>query len=321
VPGKSGTSTPISKLPTTATRGDGGSAGEEARGYRFGLLCLFSATFFTSLAGLILRHVAAADGWQVLFYRSIAFVAVLLLFLWWRHRGATARAFRAVGRPGLVVALALSPAFILFILALLETTVANVVFILSLSPFFGAFFAWMILGEPVARSTFAAMALSLVGVGFMVGDGLVAGTLLGDGLALGACLSYSAALVAMRKGRAVDMLPAVCLAGVVTIAVAALAALAVSPGGLAIGAHDLALAAVLGVVQLAFQYILVTTGTRYVPVAEVALIGRLVMVLAPLWVWLAVDEVPGRLSLIGGAIILVAVMGHGLMAVRRSRTA
>lgn len=296
------------------------SAGE-ARGYRFGLLCLFSATFFTSLAGVILRRMEAADGWQVLFYRSLAFVVVLLLFLVLRHGRGAARAFRAVGRPGLVTALSLSPAFILFILALLETTVANVVFILSLSPFFAALFARIVLGEPVGRSTLAAMTLSLAGVGFMVGDGLVAGTLLGDCLALGACLSYSVALVAMRKGRAVDMVPAVCLAGMVSVAVSALAALAVSSGGLAIGPHDLALSVVLGVVQLAFQYILVTTGTRYVPVAEVALIGRLVLVLAPLWVWLAVDEVPGRLSLIGGAIILVAVMSHGLMAVRRSRTA
>ena len=117
------------------------AAASEAKSYRFGLLCLFSATLFTSLAGVILRFVEAADGWQVLFYRSLAFVAVLLLFLVWRHRGATARAFRAVGWPGMAVALALSPAFILFILALLETTVANVVFILSLSPFFAALFA------------------------------------------------------------------------------------------------------------------------------------------------------------------------------------
>jgi drug/metabolite transporter, DME family len=283
-------------------------------------VCLFSATFFTSLAGVILRHVEAADGWQVLFYRSFAFVAVLLLFLVCRHRGATARAFRVVGRPGLVTALSLSPAFILFILALLETTVANVVFILSLSPFVAALFAWLALGEAVGRSTLAAMAVSLVGVGFMFGDGLVAGTLLGDCLALGACLSYSAALVAMRKGRAVDMLPAVCLAGVLTIGVSGLVAMAVSPSHLSIGLRDLTLAAVLGVVQLAFQYILVTTGTRYVPVAEVALIGRLTLVMAPLWVWLAVGEVPGALSLVGGAIILVAVMGHGLLAAAQPRS-
>lgn len=269
---------------------------------------------------MILRHVEAADGWQVLFYRSLAFVAVLLLFLMWRHGGGTARAFRVVGRPGLVTALALSPAFILFILALLETTVANVVFLLSLSPFVAALFAWLALGEPVGRSTLAAMALSLVGVGFMFGDGLVAGTLLGNWYAAGACLSYSVSLVAMRKGRAVDMLPAVCLAGVLTVGVSGLLAGGFSPGRLSIGLRDLSLAAALGVVQLGFQYILVTTGTRYVPVAEVALVGRLTLVLAPLWVWLAVDEVPGALSLVGGAIILVAVMGHGLLVAARPRT-
>jgi drug/metabolite transporter (DMT)-like permease len=259
----------------------------EGRSYRFGLLCLFSATLFTSLAGVILRHVEAADGWQVLFYRSLAFVAVLLVFLLWRHRGGTARAFRAVGRPGLVTAFSLCPAFIFFILALLETTVANVVFILSLSPFFAAFFAWLALGEAVGRATLAAMALSLVGVGFMFGDGMVTGTLLGNWYALGACIGL--------------------LAG------------GLSTGQLSISPHDLSLAVALGVVQLGFQYILVTAGTRSVPVAEVALIGRLSLVLAPLWVWLAVGEVPSGLSLIGGAIILVAVMGHGLVAVAQPR--
>ena len=201
----------------------------------------------------------------------------------------------------------------------MSSSVANVVFILSLSPFFAALFAWLALGEAVSRATILAMALSLLGVGFMFGDGLVAGTLLGNWFALGACLSYSLALVAMRKGRAVDMLPAVCLAGVLTAGVSGLIAVLTSPGRLAIGPTDLSLALVLGVVQLGFQYILVTAGTRHVPAAEVALIGRLSLVLAPLWVWLAVDEVPGRLSLIGGAIVLVVVVGHGVVASRQPR--
>ncbi len=280
-----------------------------ASGYRFGLICLISATFFTSLAGVILRHVEAAGAWEVLFYRSLAFVAVMLLFLLGRYGRGTWAAFRAVGWPGVVVAVSLCPAFALFILALLETTVANVVFILSLSPFFAALMAWLALREPVAAGTLTAMLFSLVGAGFMFGDGLVAGTLLGNLYALGSVLAYSLALVAMRKGRAVDMIPAVCLAGVLTAAVSALAA-----SSLAISAHDLGLSVLLGVVQLAFQYILVTTGTRYVPAAEVALIGRLSLVMAPLWVWLAVDEVPSGLTLIGGAIILAAVLGHGLLA-------
>ena len=289
----------------------------DARGYRFGLWCLVAASFFTSTAGVILRHVETADGWQVLFYRSAALVAALLLFLLWRHGRRTGGAFRAVGWPGLVTALSLSGAFVMFIFALLETTVANVVFTISLSPFFAAAFAWLALREPVAPATLAAMVVSLVGVGFMFGDGLAAGTIPGNLLALGACLCYSAALVALRKGRAVDMLPAVCLAGGLAAAVSGVMAVGVVGSGLAIGARDLGLAITLGVVQLGFQYMLLTIGTRHVPAAEVALVARLSLVLAPLWVWLAVGEVPSGLTLAGGGVVLAAVIGHGLAARHR----
>jgi len=282
--------------------------------YRFGLVCLVSASFFTSLAGILLRHVEAADGWQVLFYRSLALVATLLVFLLWRHGRGTARAFRAVGRPGLAVAVFLGAAFMLFIFALLQTTVASVVFTVSLSPFFAALFAWLILREAVRPATWAAMVISLAGVGLMVGDGLAAGTAGGNLLALVCSLCYAAALVALRGGRAVDMIPAVCLAGVVAAAVSAVMA-----PGLAIGGRDLALALALGVVQLGFQYILLTTGTRHVPAAEVALVGRLTLVMAPLWVWLGVGEVPSALTLLGGLVVLLAVTGHGLFALRRVR--
>ncbi len=259
--------------------------------YRFGLLCLVSATFFTSLAGIFLRLIEAADGWQILFYRSLAFLDV--------------------GRPGLVVAVLLGAAFMFFVFALLNTSVASVVFTLSLSPFFAALFAWLALRETVTPATWAAMLAAFAGVTLMFGDGLAEGSWSGNILALGSCLCYSATLVAMRKGRAVDMIPAVCLAGVIAAIVSALMA-----PGFAITGRDLLLAAALGVVQLAFQYMLLTTGTRYVPAVEVALIGRLTLVMAPLWVWIGVGEVPGELTLIGGAIVLAAVTGHGLLTLR-----
>ena len=252
----------------------------------------------------------------MLFYRSLAFVATMLAFVVWRHGRDTARAFQAVGRPGLVVAGLLAAAFMLFIFALLNTTVASAVFTLSLSPFFAALFAWLALREAVAPATWAAMVLSLMGIGLMFGDGLAAGSITGNLLALVGCLCYSATLVAMRRGRKVDMMPAVCLAGVTAALVAAFMApdLRVSP-------RDLLLAVTLGVVQLGFQYILLTTGTRSVPAAEVALVGRLTLVMAPLWVWIGVGEVPSELTLTGGLIVLLAVTGHGLLALRRSRAA
>ena len=292
----------------------GGVSGSKAGSYRFGVLCLVAAAFFTSLAGVLLRHVEAADGWQILFYRSLAFVATMAVFIGWRHGRGTPGTFRAIGLPGLAVAGFLATAFMLFIFALLDTTVANVVFTVSLSPFLAAGMGWLAMREAVAPGTLAAMVVALVGVGVMFSDGLAIASMSGNLLALACCFCYSATLVAMRKGRAADMMPAVCLAGVIALAVAATMA-----PGLAIGAFDLGIAVTLGVVQLAFQYILVTTGTRSVPAAEVALIGRLTLVLAPLWVWLAVDEVPGSLTMIGGAVVVGAVLTNSFSMLRRER--
>jgi drug/metabolite transporter (DMT)-like permease len=264
---------------------------------------------------VVLRLVEAADGWQVLFYRSGFLVVTLLPFIAWRYGAAFGAAFRAVGRSGLIAAVCLAGAFSLFIFALLETTVANVVFTVGLSPLFAALFAWVALREALAPRTLAAIVASVAGIGLMVGDGLVSGTLVGNLFALGACLCYSAALVAMRKGQSVDMIPAVCLAGLL----AAVAAAVLAPKGLAIGGRDLGLAATLGVVQLGFQYMLLTVAIRHVPAAEVALIGRASLVLAPIWVWLAVGETPSPLTLAGGAVIFLAITSHGLLALKRSR--
>jgi len=273
---------------------------------------MVTATFFTSLAGVLLRHVEAADGWTVVFYRSLAFVATMVLFIAWRHGRRSAAAFRDIGRPGLGVAVFLGASFAFYIFALLNTTVANAVFTISLSPFFTALFAWVVLREKVRPATLGVMVLALAGVGFMFGDGLETGSWLGTVIALGACVCYSAGVVSMRGGRARDMLPAVCMAGVVSALFAGFAA-----EDLSINRHDLGIAIALGVVQLGFQYILVTRATRDVPAAEIALVGRLGLIMAPLWVWLAVGEVPGDLTLIGGAIIFIAVFAHGYMALRR----
>jgi drug/metabolite transporter (DMT)-like permease len=106
------------------------------------------------------------------------------------------------------------------------------------------------------------------------------------------------------------------LAGVGSALIAAI----IAPD-LHISQHDLAITVFLGVVQLALQYVLIATATRYVPAAEVALIGRLTLIMAPLWVWIFVDEVPGALSLAGGVVILLAVTGQGVFALRRARRA
>src|SRR5690606_9414164 len=134
----------------------------------YGIACIVSASFFTSLAGPIIRAVEQADGWTLQFWRQAWFLGFILLFLRWRH-GASGlpRAFLAVGRPGLIGAVALCISFVAFIFAMMATTVAKVVFIGATSPFIAALIAWLLLGERLRPITWLAMAIALSGIALM----------------------------------------------------------------------------------------------------------------------------------------------------------
>lgn len=289
-----------------------GRGGDLDAGYRLGIASLLGSAFFASLAGILVRSIEQAEGWQVLFYRCLFCAGTLAIFLFWRHGGGTFGAFRRIGLSGLLVVAGLSAAFIFYIFALLSTTVANVVFVVSASPFVAAALGWVILREPVRRGLWIGMLISFFGLAIMMGDGLSGGSLLGFWLAVGCCCGYALTLVALRRGRSVDMLPACCLAALVAAAVSA----AFMPGW-TISHHDLAIACLLGVVQLALQYILVTFASRRVQAAEIAFVSRIQVILAPLWVWLGVGEVPSQLTLIGGLVVLAAVVGNAASGWRR----
>ena len=168
-----------------------------------------------SSGGLIVRHIEAANGWQVLFFRSVAFVLTVLLFLAVRYRGRLVAPFRTIGWQGVAASLCLGLGFICFLWGLLLTTVANVSFIISTGPVFAAVLAWVILGERVRPITWVAIGLALFGVGIMFADGLVAGRLLGNLVALGAPITFAVMVVILRRAEHIDMVPATCLAGVV----------------------------------------------------------------------------------------------------------
>ncbi|HET6520345.1 MAG TPA: EamA family transporter [Geminicoccaceae bacterium] len=286
-------------------------------GYAPGVAMVLAAGLCLSFNGLILRHIEGADGWQILFWRSLTLSALVFGFIAARHRGRIIAPVRAVGRPGLLVALLLGGGFVCYLFALLWTTVANVLFTLSAGPFFAALLAWAVLGERVSGATRLAIAAAMAGVALMAGGGLAAGGgaggLIGIVLALGAVLSFAGTLVVWRRARGVDMVPATGLAGVVAAVVCALMI-----DDLTVPARDLALSALTGVLA-AVGFTLLTLGARHVAPAEVALLGLGEAVLGPLWVWLGVGEVPGALTLAGGAVVLAAVVGQALGGLRRGR--
>jgi drug/metabolite transporter (DMT)-like permease len=223
----------------------------------------------------------------------LAYVAVA-------ERGEVVRAFRSIGRGGLLITLLLSISSGAFIISLNHASVANVLFMQALSPVLAAALG-MLLGEPVGRRTWLAMAIAIAGVALMVGGPGRPGAL-GLGLSFLMTLSFAGVLVLTRHLRNVSMAPATCLSQLLVFLCAGPFARPSEIGG-----QDLLLLVSLGVGQIGLGFVLLTIGARLIPAAEVALITLLEVVLGPLWVWIFLGEGAGAATLAGGVVVLVAV--------------
>ena len=270
------------------------------RQHRRGRLYVALAAVAWSTAGLLQRELTVNIGTQL---AGRAFFAVLGIFAFVAvtERGRVVHAFRAIGMPGLVIAVLMAASSGAFIVALNYTSVANVLFFQALSPILAAALGTFV-GEPVARRTWIAMAVALGGVGLMIG-GPSHPSAAGTALSLFMSVSFAAVIVITRHQREVSMAPATCLSQVLVFLCAAPFASVSEVNG-----KDLALLIGLGVGQIGLGLIFLTIGARLIPAAEVALITLLEIVLGPLWVWIALGERPGTSTLIGGAIVLAAVV-------------
>ncbi len=284
------------------------------KGYAYGVFLVLLGGLCLSIAGILLRNLESADGWQVLFYRAVAFFVTLFAILSVRYRGRLPAAYLAVGWHGLLAGTVLGLGSIAYVFALLFTTVANVVFIIGASPLVAALVGWLWLRERLYVSSVLAMLAAFGGIGLMLIDGFVAGRWLGNVMALLVVLSFVVFLVLLRGRRDLDMLPATSIGGIVAALVAGVMA-----GSLYVSMHDLLIALVLGSVQFCGGFMLITIATRHVPAAEVALFSLSEAVLAPLWVWIGVDEIPSALTLSGAAVVFAAVVSYCVIGIRRER--
>jgi drug/metabolite transporter (DMT)-like permease len=281
-----------------------------------GRLLVTVAAVCWSTGGLIARLVGT-DPWTTVFWRGLFAAGFLTGVIALVEGRRTAAVFRAMGGTGLAIAVCFAAGSTCFIVALSLTTVANVLVILSLSPFMAGLLGWVWMGERVAGRTWAAMSAALLGSAIMVSRHFyseAAGSLAGDLLAFTVALTFAMVTVLLRRRREVPMLPAAALAAALTAAVS----LAPARPDTA-GAADLLLLAFFGAGQLGLGMILFTAGARRIPVAEAALIAVLESVLGPIWVWLALGENPGPASLVGGAIVLAALAAHTLADLRLER--
>lgn len=286
------------------------------RQHTIGIVLVAMSALLWSFGGTMARFISVDSSWTVIFWRSYFATVFLLVFMVLRDGPKkTLELFRTMGWPGLSVALCFALASTCFVVALSYTTVANILLIQAGVPLLAAMLAWLVFGEKSSVATWIAIAAVVAGIAVMTSETLTGKiSPIGDGLAVLIALAFAIATVLTRRHSHVQMLPAVTLG----TSMAAIFSMFMVKS-YAVDGEDLGWLAAFGMINLGLGLALFTLGARLVPAALAALIGTLEPIFGPLWVWLSHAEVPSRRTIIGGAIVFLALFTHLLLDWWRSQ--
>jgi drug/metabolite transporter (DMT)-like permease len=276
-----------------------------------GMLITVAGVLAVSPDSLLIRLISA-DLWTLMFWRGLLVALVLSTGLAVFHRARTKAAFAGIGRTGLIFAVLFSLNSFSFVIAVSTTTVANALVLISAAPFFAALIARLFLRETVRRRTWLAIAAAFAGIVVIVSGSAGGGELLGDLAALVTALGLAVQFNLLRRRRGVNMIPGIALGSLITATISLPFA-----APLSIAATDAVWLGLLGGVVMPVATVLIVMAPRYLPAPEVSLILLLETVLGPLWVWLALGEVPGGRTVLGGAVVVAALAAHTAAALRR----
>jgi drug/metabolite transporter (DMT)-like permease len=260
-----------------------------------------------SFVGLIMRLIVDATGFQILFYRSLTISLVVIIFSCIITKSNPLIFLKRLDKFDLTMGVFLSLAFATYVFSMLYTSVASTLFILSVTPFLAAIIAWLWLGEKPRKIVWFTMTAATFGVALMVNDGITYGKTYGNFLALLSALFFALALVIARYSAKENVLGGTFLGGAFACLIGFLAAIYFKQG-LIISQYDLSLSLFMGAFTIGLGITLVTTGTPFVPAAEVSLLVLVESVLGPVWVWLILSEAMSKLEIIGGLIIFVSLI-------------
>jgi drug/metabolite transporter (DMT)-like permease len=271
-------------------------------------------TLMWSTAGVVTRQLEEARSFEVTFWRSWFLLVALGCFLLATQGRAFVEALRRGGRVLWLSGACWCAMFTCFMVAITITTVANVLITLSVAPLFTALLGRFLLGTPIPRRTWVAIAVAGAGIGWMYGasvatDGrALLGTLVALGVPIAAAVNW---IVLQQRGGQVDLAPALVIGAALSCAITLPLAwpLDASP-------TDLGWLAFLGVFQLAVPCLIAVKLSRHLPAAEIALLALLEVVFGIAWAWLGAGERPEMAVLLGGALVLGALAVNQLIALR-----
>ncbi len=268
-----------------------------------GYLLLLTGGFCLSWGGLIVRSFDTSDPWQILLLRSSFFFVGVSLFIVSIYKQNTIKAMLKAGLPGFTGGFVMSFSFIAFVFAMMNTSVANVVFIISTQTMFLALFGYIYLKEKISLVGFFSIVLAMTGITIMVGDSISSGDLFGNLVALIIPISFSVLVMVVRKNANLDLVPAIWYAAFLSVIYSLLMVETYE-----FSTNDILMGFLLGVPQLTFGFICITIGSRTTPSLTIGLLMLTETIFAPLWVWLFISEIPPISVFIGGAVIILAII-------------
>ncbi len=268
-----------------------------------GPFLVFLGACTLSFGGLIVKSFEGANLWQILFWRSVFFSIVVLFFLIISHKKKFFSSIYKAGLPSLFGGMVLSCGYAGYVFAMYNTTVANANFIIQTQTIFLAIFGYIFLKEKISKLTIASIFLAFGGIFLMLGSSLTTGQMVGNIAAFVMPISFAVLILTVRKYPSVDMIPLQLIAGIGAVIIGYLFS-----SKIIVSSHDILLGFVAGFFQVGLGFIFITIGAKTTPSALVGIIMLTEAVLGPLWAWLFINETPPLVVLVGGTIVLSAVL-------------
>ncbi len=288
-----------------------GSMGNNQQSFSTGVGFVLLATLGWSLSGLFVRLMPGLNGWQVNCWRGLFMSLALLIYLLVVYGKDTLAVFKKVPPAALILsALFFAVGTTCYVTSLTMVSTATVSIIGATSPLVTGLLSPWITGEKPGILAWISAMLAVIGMAFIAKGGFETGHIAGLLLSLGVPVLFALQTLMLRRYRNIDMMPSICLGGFLAFLAAAFFSQFSGAGGsaFAIDQHSFWLLMVMGPIQLTIPLIFYGMGARSVPAITLALISMLDAVINPLWPWLFVNEVPENSTLIGGSIILFAIV-------------
>ncbi len=282
------------------------------------VLGMVAVTLMWSTAGVVTRHLEAARSFEITFWRSF-FTALSLLVILPLAQGWGVWAKRRQGGRALWLSgVCWSVMFTAFMVALTLTSVANVLVTMAVGPFLTALLARVAIGHRIAARTWGAIVVAGAGIAYMYGHqiagGQLAGTLVALLVPIAGAINWTVTQRLHARGEDVDLVPAVLVGAV-------LSSLYTLPLAVPFQAspHDLGLLAFLGLTQLAIPCALAVVCARVLEAPEISLLALLEVIFGIALAWVGAGEAPGPTVLVGGALVIGALVVNEILGWRQGR--